>query len=213
MPCQSKGKKPFNWHSPTALNLIIFVLIFVLVIVVLNREKHPDFLILVSALALIIGVLFTQSVKLYSEMRDRAFSLLMASRENDNFKKASSYFANYMMGEGNLSKDKLIEIFNAKDGEDKKMAMVVIEIANFFEEVAIAIKYDAVNEKLLREFYIGTFIRFYDSINNLFPLIRNIPLVPDSPFGKNVHPEVFCNLEFLYYNWNPVYLKIYNQSQ
>ncbi len=198
--------------SPALLIVLIPPLVLVLILVLVLPASPKDYLVLISAIALLIGVLVTQAIVLYSGVRDRAFALLTANRDDKEWREASRDFGGFIIQcKGQLSADFCRTWWQPADEEHKKIGRAIRFIANFFEEMAIGIKFGEMDEALLQEFYIGMFVRFYDYCKPLWPIMRNDPPSEDCPYSDKAMPEVYCNLDYLYGRWKPKYEKLKGQ--
>lgn len=159
--------------------------------------------LVISAVAIVIGVLFNGAVKLHSEMRDRAFDLLLINRKDKIYREASSNLATFFRVNNCLSRDDIIQIYKSHDKYVVKIRQSIMVVGNFFEEMAIAIKYKEVNEQILEEFYHGIFLRFYGRISPFLPILRNEIDPKISPWGDIIRREVYCELDYLYERWKP----------
>ena len=173
-----------------------------------GQGGQDNYLILASAVAIIFSVFVTQGIKLHSENRDRAFTVFILDENTKQFQEACPVFSKLISKQKVLTVENIINIFSSDDEDVKKTAEAILYIANFFEQMAIAIRYNEVHEPLLREFYIGNYVRFYRCIKHILPLIRGTTLIPNSPFGKDYRPDVLCNLDWLYKQWMPKYIKM-----
>lgn len=191
--------------SPGTFILLIIICFIILFSVLLIPKNIKDYLVLISAIALVIGVLFTQAIKLYSEVRDRAFSLLRQNRESPEYNVAAGRVARHFFKKGKFSREDVINLYKSDEEYDVEIRRAIVIVANFYEEMAIAIKYNEVNEALLKDFYIGTFVRLYDNIKEFLIVVRNDPPIDNSPFKELRRPDVLCNLDLLYIRWKPKY--------
>ena len=195
-----------TWSS--YLKAVLWILIILLVLVLCIPETPKDFLILISAIVVLIGVSITQWIKLYSESNDRAYSFLLQANINTELNKNITLITPFIRENPIIKKQVFIDLCKSSSPEDKDTLLATLWVADYFEQMAIAIKYEQVNEILLRDFYIGIFIRFYRAIKNLIPLVCNNPPEPNNPFGKETRPEAFNNLDWLYRRWSIEYIKM-----
>lgn len=195
-----------TWSLYIKWFLVILVVLLVLVLFVPDKPK--DYLILISAVVFLMGVTITQWIKLYSETIDRAFSLLLQSNENEELRKNIQVIKSYISSNAVIPRQNFIDLCTSKISKDKEILQSILDVADYFEQMAIAIKYEQVNEILLRDFYIGIYVRFYRSIKHLLPLVRNDPPEPYSAFGKAARPEAYDNLDWLYNRWSIEYIKM-----
>ena len=168
------------------------------------KPDEPLLLVLIFSAA-VAGFLFNSAAKFHSEMRDRAFNLLQTNNITKPYLEAYANVFRTLRRNKDLSQEKIVKIYVSKDARDIQFRNDIKVVGNFFEEMAIAIKCKEANEELLEEFYIGLFIRFYESIQRFIPVIRNNPKIPNSPFEETSRIEVYSSLDWLYERWKPRY--------
>lgn len=189
--------------APAILIYIAIGFVVILAGVLLFPKSPKDYLILISAIAIIIGVLLTSAVTLHSQMRDRSFELLKANRDDKNYKDSMGKIVRFLKDHPDLSKQEIVKLYVSTETNDIALCEAIKTVGNFYEEMAIAIIHKEVNEPLLRDFYIGIFVRFYQRIQPFLPVIRNE--VDEHPFGIKPRPEVYIRLDELYERWHPIY--------
>ena len=81
----------------------------------------------------------------------------------------------------------------------------VFSVGNFFEQLAIAVKANEVNEGLLYDFYCGMFYRSYMYMRDFMPVLRNDDRFPDHSHGQAQLPELFATVQWLFDRWKPCY--------
>jgi uncharacterized membrane protein YqgA involved in biofilm formation len=104
--------------SPRLLVCLILGFAIVLLGVLIFPENPKEYLILISAIAIIIGVLVTSAVTLHSQMRDRAFELLKTNRDDDSYKKSMSEIARFFKQNHSLTQGEIIKIYQSSAEED-----------------------------------------------------------------------------------------------
>lgn len=205
------GRLLSRWLSPYVLYIIIGALAVFLfwfaqqnltVDVDTNRLtlNNP---IIISAVAIVIGVLFNGAVKLHSEMRDRAFTLILTNRQDKAYMDAIVFVNEFFRNNTNLSADAIAAMYKSKEENDKNLCKNIRLVGNFYEDMAISIKYKEVNEPIIEEYFIGIFIRFYEKIEDFLPEMRRV-WPPDT--ASRI--EVFCELDELYRKWKPKHLRL-----
>ncbi len=196
-----------RWLSPYHLYFLILVLIGFLLWLFLIKIRDPQpYLIIISAFVLVIGFLFTAVVTLHSKMIDQAFKMILTFRNDKDYHDATHYLGYFFKANKNLTVDDIIEIFT--DDRYMKVRVSLYKVANFYEQMAIAVKYREINEPITEEFFIGIFIRFYETTKDFFPVIRNQVDVDPRPFGAVTRSEVYCEIDNLYKKWKPRYEKL-----
>lgn len=198
-----------RWLSPILLYGVIVIMMGGLVWFVQENLTYDvqkktftlDNPIVISAIAIVIGVLFNAAVKLHSEMRDRAFNLILTNRLDEKYQKAATIFGEFLHNNRNVTVDVIANMYKSNDAYDKKVCRSVRLLGNFYEEMAIAIDYKEVNEPMLADFYVGMFIRFYEEIRIFLPVIRDEMPAQLSPRGTGARREVYCKLDDLYRKW------------
>ena len=107
---------------------------------------------------------------------------------------------------GTIDESKAISVYTSKDKMDKKYLRKMFFVYNFFEEMAIGIKNNQINEEIVKEYYIGMLFRVYSNTSAFLPVVRNFPnLVKNHPFGEVMRPEIFVNVDWLFERWLPAY--------
>lgn len=168
----------------------------------------------IKAVALIVGTggaisgyIYTSAIKLHSEIRDKAFNLIAASREKDLYRDAINGVAIHFHKNGALSKKDCPKYF-APNSRKSKFRKNLLTTCNFYEEMAIAIQYKEIYEPLICDYYGFTFCEFYENIANNFLAYRR-GVSTNSPYrDKSIdRPErilVFQSMEWLYVRWKPI---------
>jgi hypothetical protein len=162
-------------------------------------------LVVMSALFVTGGVIFSAAVKLHSEERDRAFKFLSENQNNPELLKALLAVSQFRTANEGIKPNKLRELYLDKSKEARKFMGKVSFICNFFEEMAIGVKYRQIHEGIVRDYYIGMLCRIGVFMEPFLPLMRNIPQIDDHPFGSSQRPEIFENMEWLYRRWTVDY--------
>lgn len=171
----------------------------------LNPDE-PLLLILVAG-ATIAGILFTAAAKFHSDARDRAFALVSAFRNDTELDSAFNNIGLLFRLNKIFDIDDLTKLYNSQGKNEIQLWKDIYIIGNFFEDMAVSIIHMEVNEDILEDFFGGVLIRFYlnMSANNFFTIMRNNPPIANSPFGNTRRPEIFININTLYYRWKKRY--------
>ena len=202
------------------------------------------------ALVLVVSVgiasfLFNSAVSFHSQLRDRAFNMMITAGRNKQFLvhigRALRFFLDCKgtvptsaqiqfiiaapptgVGEKDRSQSETTPPAAANEEatsqlqrtalNDQKLAAEVkrsiYSVANFFGEMAIGILMKELNEGLVREFYIGMFIKYYDDFEPFIRVIRNIGgeyNFKDLNYPVYERPLAYVNFEWLYRRWSPRY--------
>ena len=193
----------------------------VCILVMLGR----DYIVLSSASIAIGGVVFTNAASLHSQRRDRAFAFLAKSVDDETFFAAMRTVRNvYWTARDaqlpisaiaanihHLELERVDVNLRAPlqalfaEYEPDVINQAVIEVGNFFEQLAIAVKHRETNEDMLYDFYCGMFWRSYLYLVDFMPMIRNLPNVPGHSHGEAELPEIFSSLDWLFARWAPRY--------
>lgn len=204
----------------------------------LDENKKQSFIIFISALVAVSGFLLNASIKLHSEMRDRAFQLIISSRENPVYRNAFRYGMKFLRKEASkreFKSEKVVALVDGKDGDvelkfiernadgsgkvitrpisNEEMRGYVSTIGNFFEEMAIAIEYKEVYEPLLLDYYHSILIPYYDLMKpKILPAMRGIKYSSINK-GKDDRKSIFENIEWLYKRWIEYHIAITKMTQ
>lgn len=186
----------------------LIALIILTFIVYAEFSNLKDYAVLVTALAVISGFLFNSGIKLYSETKDRTVHFLLENRRSEDFRKCSRSFGKLMESfhdtvDDNRRKNPA-EMKKIMDWENNGITFKesIRVMGNFYEEMATAIKYKQVSEPMLEAFYMGMFVRFYDTAKHFIVFFR-----AGVPFER---PDVYREAEGLYNKWSPRYQKYCN---
>ncbi|HEX8076245.1 MAG TPA: hypothetical protein VF511_00410 [Chthoniobacterales bacterium] len=74
-------------------------------------------------------------------------------------------------------------------------------LANAYEQMGVAIKYEAVEEGMLRAYFATSLLWFHGKLYPFLPFYRNIPVLPDNPVGAHSNPKLFSHCEWLAQRW------------
>jgi hypothetical protein len=193
-----------RFASPVALLVASAVSLILLCAIIYFKLDHlKDYAVIVTALVLISGFLFNSAIKLYSETRDRTVDFITENRRNDHFKICSRAFGNLMTSFHDSFNDKTdfsdkdINKVLAWESQGISFKEAVLTLGNFYEDMAIAIKYGQAAEPMLEDYYLGMFVRFFNTAKFFLPVIRNSQPV--------LRPDVYREMEDLYTKWKPKY--------
>lgn len=169
-------------YFTSSSTLIIFSLIIALSILYTTHlmwsdiSQHGIALTILGAGFVVVGFLFTAGIKLHTEIRDHAFSLLRESRSNSELRQAM-YVVGGILREHREKNEPGLSLENVKiiRSNNKKLASQFKMVANFFEIIAIAIKHREVQESLLEDYYDQILINFYEGIKQEYlPFVRRL---------------------------------------
>jgi hypothetical protein len=159
-----------------------------------------DWVLLPAAGAAIAGYLYTSAVNLHTQRKDEAFQFLTRVDHSESFLRAIGNVNRFFESNEALSQEQIIEIVTPGGSEKFRTIQDDIRrVANFYEEMAIAIKYGHVQEELLEEFYSGLLIKFYESFKNFLPELRKL----------KKREDLYCNVVALHSHWLPKYEKLF----
>lgn len=74
-------------------------------------------------------------------------------------------------------------------------------IANQYEQMAVAIKCDAVEERMLRLYFASLFDLFFSRLTPFLPWFRNYPKIDGHPFGDKSTMDAFSHCIWLADRW------------
>lgn len=156
-------------------------------------------------LAATSGWLFSSGMSLRFQLRAKAFEYLQASVEQIILPNHSATLALHWravgMDEMLLDEERLVR-FWVEEYPHHDLFKELRVIANHYEQMAIAIRCHAVEERMLRIYFATTFRWFY--VARLRPLLRfyrNDPPVPNHPNGNMRQNDVFCECDWLAERW------------
>ncbi len=178
--------------SPTLIFMIITIIsVLLLFYYHYAQDINDNKRIIIAALIAIIGILFQGAFSLHTHMRTKAMEVLRDSRKNENYINAVKAFRQFLKSRSDLKPCAIEEFIYAPDPEEKQAISNLVIIANFYEELAIYIKYKEVYEPILEDFYKPSLLKFCSDIKDWIQPLR-------SYYGS---PLVFCNMEALYKYW------------
>lgn len=159
-----------------------------------------------SALLIVGAAFFAAAMRFHSEERDRAFKLLGENPKAQEILDTLNYVGRVITLNGRFNTKSATQVYISPDKGDREFVRKLFLASNFFEEIAIGVKYRQINEDISREFYAGMFCRCYVATSAFYPVIRNYPeRIEKHPFGQAVRPGIFTNVDWLYDRWRPYY--------
>jgi uncharacterized membrane protein len=217
--------------SPNGLFLMVIFTIICTVcffLYIYNNANEPEkWVIVFTAGAAIAGFLFNSAVKLHSETRDKTFNLLITTGNTD-FREKSDFYWQFrrtfphekltaediqcILAEGNYKSKNTVKRTSSRfrnstySGKKKivELKNSMFYTANFFEEIAIAIRQRDISEPTLREFYNSMFGQFWGFFEPFLKVVRNkneeFKFV-GLDYNVGERPEAFKNLEWLANRW------------
>jgi hypothetical protein len=153
--------------------------------------------------------MFTSAVNLQVKIREKAFEFLSKAQAEESLITAFRRLgATLEFGEnGILIRDpETVRQFYLSAEARAYFIPSMVTVLNFFEEMAILVRRDAVDEVLLRDFYCGMLCRAFPVWREMASLARNIPLLPGHHLGKTQRPDLYENVEWLHRRWLRHYL-------
>ena len=182
----------------------VFVSIGVGIVIYSSRRSNlRASLIAISITIAAAGYLFNARIALHSQLRDRAFNFLLESRDSSDLskslKKVSLYFRRY-----NPTRQEIARLYasNSEKEEDLELHDSITTVGNFFEEMAVAIYFKEINEYLIKEYYRGSFLKFFEDIEPFLETIRGHTAEGKQILGNRNRDYVFEKLEWLYHRWS-----------
>ncbi|AZO22713.1 MAG: DUF4760 domain-containing protein [Mesorhizobium sp.] len=189
-------------------SVLMLLGIFIFVAAISRHDK--DLVTAASIFTAGAAAVFAVAAKFQADERDRAFRFLT---ENVNSKElmTSMHFVGRIINSNN-DIDALLarNICVSRDTNDVALISKITYVYNFFEEMAIAVANKQVNERILRDYYVGTICRFTESTVVFLPIMRNFPeIIEGHPWVKRQRPDMFVNAIWLYVRWRPYYLEYF----
>lgn len=217
---------PLSLLSVSA-GILALAFVFLLIFTVCG---HVGAIVFASALTAAAGVIFTGAATLHSQARDRAFKLLESSVEDAELFAAMKAVRDFFWRcrRDNLPIAVFARFIYDKDieavPEHCRAAVIEIEgnersadileavfiVGNFFEQLAIAVKFKEVNEGILYEFYCGMLYRSYLYMREFMPILRNDDQLVSHSHGAAQLPELFTTVQWIFDRWAPCYEAEYN---
>ena len=211
----------------------------------LLTENPKAWMIVLAAAGAVAGFLFNSAIKFHSEMRDRAFDRMESATRDEQFlKEIGTVFGFIRKYDAESLTNKQLEYIvaarisaldkeesqDAGEGEEEaegktpyndpilaaKTKKAFYLVANFFDEMAIGIYAREMNEVMLRDFYIGIFMRFYDQFQHFIPVIHNIGKKYRFEEHDNypiVEKVSYLRLPWLHKRWDSVYKKMLKKER
>lgn len=159
-----------------------------------------------SAFLITGAAIFTAATKFHSEERDRAFKFLNEYSNNKELLDALGFVGKVINKNEKITHEIAKNIYLSSDFRDEAFKKKMFFVYNFFEEIAIGIRFKQINEDIIKEFYSGMLYRFYNYTSVFLPIIRNSPTsIENHPFGKTLRPDMFVNVDWLYIQWKDFY--------
>ena len=150
------------------------------------------------------GWLVSNAVSLLSRTRDKASEFIKVAQGDAEFLDALAYIAavsNDPKNQPLLADPKGRHGFYlSSDGLKFRRSMR--DALNTFDEMAIFIRRGAADEAILRDFYVGMLVRFYEIYCGYLPYITNIPQIVTA---RDQRPEIPANVDWLYKRWSAYY--------
>lgn len=156
--------------------------------------------IIVPVLAILTGYLISTGTQISRDRVDRAKQFVEARRNDDEFKQAADNTwrrIREVHGENTPSSDTIITTVSENILDD------VSVVADIYEEMAILIKYNHVDEDLLYDYFGNPVIRFFAFYSSEIYHFRDV----EFDFGelKITTAAEYIELEWLYNRWLPRY--------
>jgi len=157
------------------------------------------------------GWLTTNAVSIRAAMRQKS-SEFLARRQNDQqlldaLNAIGSFATEHEVLIESGDHDALCRLYLSSESEALRRQLRTG--LNFFEETAIFIRRGAADEAILRDFYVGMTYRLDRLYGLIRPALRNIPVQPDHPRGRQSLPELYENLDWLFARWRRYYHDTY----
>ena len=197
----SKNKIEFVFSSTTFLFLILHastlcLIHFVNIIDGLGQQTKPSHIASITICVAFTTAVFVQMCSIFYANRKKSFEIISQVSDEDNALKHIRVWQN------NKNEIKLLlenSIKNKKSlrPHEENLKEAFVFIANFYEEMSIAIENETVNESFLRKYFLEMFINFYEDSISTIELIRD----------ASRHSQAFCYMERLYGKWSYFYLR------
>lgn len=161
-----------------------------------------------SLFAATSGWLVSNAVSILSRMREKASDFIRIAQADEEFLSALSYIGILINHPTNREKLRDIELVRDlyEDPAGMPLRIHMRRALNVFDEMAIFIRRGAADEEILRDFYSGMLIRFFESYRVFLPLIMNVPKIYPA---KSQRPEIPENTLWLYRRWVRHYSREY----
>lgn len=151
------------------------------------------------------GWLYSNSVTLRVKMRERAISLVDSEALNGDLSKYSRLIAYFMIANHDLNisekEAELADIYFDYKFDSEGLIFSLLRAGDIFENIAIMVKQGVVDEKIVREYYYGMLLRFFESYRLFLAPIRNLPSWKGYRADRPTRPGTGANMEWLYYRW------------
>ena len=120
----------------TAPGLLVFLSIAIFVLgVAAVIWQGKEWAIVLAVAAGIAGFFFNSAVTFHSQLRDRAFTLLLTTRADTRYDNAFDNIGMLFTLNARLTQDKIIELYSSTDKNAIKLRKDITLIANFYEEM------------------------------------------------------------------------------
>jgi hypothetical protein len=165
-----------------------------------------DYITAASIFFVAAAAVFAAAAKFQADERDRAFRFLTENVNSKELMSSMGYVGRVLSKNPQITMEDACRIYLSSDSRDKDFLRHILIVYNFFEEMAIAINNNQVNELILRHYYIGSLCRFAEGTQIFLPIIRNFPVaIAGHPSGGRARPDIFVFAQWLFERWNPHY--------
>ncbi|AEJ02505.1 hypothetical protein Nit79A3_2751 [Nitrosomonas sp. Is79A3] len=190
-----------NFASANILILIsFFIFIFALIISHEVWSTFDDRTVAVTLFAggtVVASYFLNAGFKIYTEMRDHSLIMIREARNNSKLAQeicdVNAYFS-ILKKEGkcmDLNTVHSIKICN------KELFVKINTVANFFEEMAISIHNREAHETLLKDYFLFTYLTFYEGIKEGYVEYAQEETKIINPSSE----KIYKNMKYLYENW------------
>lgn len=217
--------------SPKGLLVMVFITfsttVSSLIHIILNVDNPEKWLLIISVGIAISGFFFNSAVKLNSEIRERTYKQYIALG-NNKFPEKSSYYwkfrrtvdvksiscydIQFILAEGDLISAHYAKLLSKyfkstlfyKVEELIKLKGSILYTANYFEELAIAVRHNDLSEATVKEYFKGMLQQFWLSFEPFLFVIRNENeefKFTGLNYNINERSDSFENLEWLANRW------------
>lgn len=179
----------------------------VLLTLALGDVKSPvtgQMLTASALLAASAGWIFTNAATLAAKIKERSFDYLQNATVNKLIIDLSTQLTREWAKNGldsMLSSDAKLANFFLANYFESEFFRSLKGLGNIIEEMAISIKFGAVDERMLRKCF-GELVRMHNlRLQPFLRFYRNDPLVPNHPYGPIKFPRIFAESLWLAQRW------------
>ena len=170
-----------------------------------NSTQSTSLIASAALVAASAGWLFNNGMTSYLKIREQTLNYLKHATEGLVLTElAANLTAEWKTNELDriFKSTNLMDEFCRDNYPDAPIFKTLRIMANHYEQMAIAIKCGAVEERMLRLFFATTLDWFFHRLTPFLPWFRNYPVIEGHPFGQKSIPDVFSHCVWLANRWD-----------